>query len=634
MALYPQSQVYAQPQYPTGYPQQPIPPPAPNHFYPPTQPQSQPFFHVDPDTFRRDYMNRLAELTVNSRPIIHNLSIIAQESKRYAQIVAQCIESHIRRVPNWMKLPAFYLLDSISKNVFDPYARQFTPLVVRLFLDTYEGVDQATRSKMEEMLLTWRTGSPDNRELFGVVSQLAIERQIWGSGSQSGASSLKQNGQSGVSQAQVVSELDFVLGQKERALQSNPYDKVSQQHVAILHQLRSLVQAGVSQSELGAILNQLRTLAPAPTPAPARMPPPSVALPPARYPPPQHLPPPSALASTPSVPSYPVPAFSQPKVEPTAANLASSSSAPPVPVPNISNLFNALMKAGVVSANATPTGAGQTAKDQTPPPADSPKDALREYRKAIVSARIRLGSSDIMRQRPPIVRFLYDTAPSQCKQCGIRFSDSSSGKKRMEDHLDMHFRQNRKSTQSSGRGHCRSLFVNVEDWISYGSSDAKGKGRADGLVNAKAMAAAEAAKADADLRAMYVVVPPGDEAQSMSCPICKESLKAEFLEDDEEWVWRNAIIKDDKVFHATCHAEASASKSSLAARLRNEVSSRSRSRSQTPEAQMKDVSHRKSESPTPKLAGNKRKAEDDGHIFHGTKQEEGTPPMKKLALTA
>ena len=251
MALYPQSQAYATPQYPTSYPQQPNPPSAPSHFYPPPQPQH--FYHVDPDTFRRDYMNRLAELTVNSRPIIHNLSLIAQESKRYAQIIAQCLESHIRRVPAWMKLPAFYLLDSISKNVFDPYARHFTPIVVRLFLDTYEVVDQPTRSKMEEMLLTWRTGSPDNLELFGVVSQLAIERQIWGSGSSAGAvrqavprssrrpnlspQSSKQNGQSGVSQAQVLSELDFVLGQKERALQSNPYDKASQQHVAILHQV-------------------------------------------------------------------------------------------------------------------------------------------------------------------------------------------------------------------------------------------------------------------------------------------------------------------------------------------------------------------------------------------------------------
>ena len=53
---------------------------------------------------------------------------------------------------------------------------------------------------------------------------------------------------------------------------------------------------------------------------------------------------------------------------------------------------------------------------------------------------------------------------------------------------------------------------------------------------------------------MYVVVPPGDEAQAVSCPICKEPLKSEFLEDDEEWVWRNAVKKDDKVSRVHCSA--------------------------------------------------------------------------------
>jgi hypothetical protein len=62
-------------------------PPPPAHFY-----------HVDPNTFRRDYSSRLAELTINSRPIIQNLSMIAQEYTRFSEIVAQCLEAHIRRV--------------------------------------------------------------------------------------------------------------------------------------------------------------------------------------------------------------------------------------------------------------------------------------------------------------------------------------------------------------------------------------------------------------------------------------------------------------------------------------------------------------------------------------------------------
>ena len=76
----------------------------------------------------------------------------------------------------------------------------------------------------------------------------------------------------------------------------------------------------------------------------------------------------------------------------------------------------------------------------------------------------------------------------------------------------------------------------------------KGKGHADGrTVSSKVVAADEAAKGEAELRAMFVVVPPGDEAKPISCPVCKEPLKSEFLEDDEEWAWRNAIEKDDRV---------------------------------------------------------------------------------------
>ena len=88
-----------------------------------------------------------------------------------------------------------------------------------------------------------------------------------------------------------------------------------------------------------------------------------------------------------------------------------------------------------------------------------------------------------------------------------------------------------------------------QDWIHDVSFDVKGKSRTDGHrpLNAKAAAAAEITKRDAELRALYVVVPPGDEAKPVSCPICKETIKSEFLEDDEDWVWKNAIKKDDRV---------------------------------------------------------------------------------------
>jgi pre-mRNA cleavage complex 2 protein Pcf11 len=77
----------------------------------------------------------------------------------------------------------------------------------------------------------------------------------------------------------------------------------------------------------------------------------------------------------------------------------------------------------------------------------------------------------------------------------------------------------------------------------------KGKGRVDGprSTNNKVALAIETAQRDAELRTKFVVVPSGDEAKPISCPICKETLKTEFLEDDEEWVWKNAVRKEGKV---------------------------------------------------------------------------------------
>ncbi|KAF8238784.1 hypothetical protein L208DRAFT_1387086 [Tricholoma matsutake] len=654
MSVYSQShfgQPFSQPPIPNGY-QYP-------YQYPPAPPP--PVYHVDPITFRRDYTSRLAELTVNSRPIIQSLSMLAQDYSRFAEIVAQCLEAHIRRVPPWMKLPAFYLLDAISKNVYEPYARHFAVFVIPLFLETYGQVDENTRSKMEEMLLTWRTGSPTGKELFGVPPQVAIERGVWGDG----ATNHNTNGgfyaSSQITKSQVLSELEFSLGQKERALQSNPYDTASQTHINVLHQLRKLIEAGVSQEELLQILNQLRTLArgsaaPASSASPVQWQP----QPSYQAPQPMQLPfSPSSVQHYTQPPNLPFRADIPDTVNPESklSSASFSTSAAP-PQANIANLLSTLLKAGVVSASATPLGAGATAKEEdTKQPSgesvDLERESCRAYRQAILSQQVQLTSSGLTKNRPQIVEFLYDQLTAQCKQCGIRFADTVVGKKNMEDHLDMHFRQNRKANQNIGRGHSRSWFIGVEDWIHDISTDVKGKGRADGhrRLNPKAAATAEVAKREAELRALYVVVPPGDEAKPISCPICKETLKSEFFEDDEDWVWKNAVKKDDRVYHATCHAEAISSTSSLAARLRTELASGSRtgSRSGTPEASTASVSHSRSTPPPAKLsdsvskspslspsvesklAGTKRKVDqNDSAITDGV---DGTPPLKKMALS-
>ncbi|KAJ7180206.1 hypothetical protein C8R43DRAFT_972196 [Mycena crocata] len=644
--MYSQPQHYGPPPFPQqpafsgyhGYYQHPQ-----QHHQPPPPPPA-PVYHPDPVTFRRDYSNQLAELKVNSRPIIQNLSMIAQEFARFADIVAQCLEAHIRRVPQWMKLPAFYLLDAISKNVYDPYARHFSNFVVPLFLETYGQVDENTRSKMEEMLITWRTGSPTGKELFGVPAQHAIERGVWGDGATSTNSNNFYSGSGQITKTQVLTELEFTLNQKERAVQANPYDTTSQNHINILHQLRKLVEAGVSQEELQQILTQLRSLVRSAVPAPP--PPAPVAAPAPQWPTQPSYPVQASFPPAAPPPSmYPFSTYDNVKTEtpPSVLPSASGSSAQS----SILNLLSTLKKAGIVSESGTPVGAGFSSSEDMskPEPPDLERESSRSYRDAILMHDVKLTSIDITRKRPDVVEFLYDRLAAQCKQCGIRFPDTVFGKKRMEDHLDMHFKQNRKANQNIGRGHSRSWFIGVEDWVHDLSLDVKGKGREDGVrpLNAKAAAAAEVAKRDADLRAQYVVVPPGEEAKPVACPICKEPFKSEFLEDDEDWVWRNAVLKDDRVFHATCHAEAA---SGLALRLRSELTNL-RSHTSTPESAaglgrlvtpppsalkisegMRSVSL--SPSPESKLVGTKRKVDDTDSSVSG--EADGTPRLKKMAL--
>ena len=37
---------------------------------------------------------------------------------------------------------------------------------------------------------------------------------------------------------------------------------------------------------------------------------------------------------------------------------------------------------------------------------------------------------------------------------------------------------------------------------------------------------------------------------NINMSLCKELLKSEFWKDDEDWVWKNATKKDDKVLYS------------------------------------------------------------------------------------
>lgn len=59
-----------------------------------------------------------------------------------------------------------------------------------------------------------------------------------------------------------------------------------------------------------------------------------------------------------------------------------------------------------------------------------------------------------------------------------------------------------------------------------------------------------------ELKKQYVVVPNASETHRV-CPICQEELKYVWHDETDEFVWMDAKSVGGRIYHASCHAEAS-----------------------------------------------------------------------------
>lgn len=71
--------------------------------------------------------------------------------------------------------------------------------------------------------------------------------------------------------------------------------------------------------------------------------------------------------------------------------------------------------------------------------------------------------------------FLYENFPLQCKSCGFRFQENFDGKKKMQLHLDSHFRKNRRLKERSKRVISRDWFLSVSDWAKQSKTNVSEK---------------------------------------------------------------------------------------------------------------------------------------------------------------
>lgn len=126
------------------------------------------------------YQHLLSSLTLNSRTLITELTTIAEKNTDQASEIVDIIEERIKKCLPQYKLFAVYLLDSICKNIGNPYNLLFGSRLYKIFTETYLVVtDTPTRQNLINLFKTWTNGRTNSGlELFPVKVIQKIEQFI------------------------------------------------------------------------------------------------------------------------------------------------------------------------------------------------------------------------------------------------------------------------------------------------------------------------------------------------------------------------------------------------------------------------------------------------------------------------
>lgn len=84
--------------------------------------------------------------------------------------------------------------------------------------------------------------------------------------------------------------------------------------------------------------------------------------------------------------------------------------------------------------------------------------------------------------------------------------------------------------------------ANLQEWINETASAEAGPSHSPTKAQfGVAVPAKLTAERVAALQRKWVRVPGDSSKAAIPCPICKEVFKSEWSEEEEEWVWRNAL---------------------------------------------------------------------------------------------
>ncbi|KAI8802111.1 hypothetical protein BJ742DRAFT_834613 [Cladochytrium replicatum] len=550
------------------------------------------------ETLRQEYRASVGDLTFNCRSIITNLTIIAQENSHAASVIVQVIEDQIRNAPPKQKLPVFYLLDSICKNLGAVYTKQFSQNLIRTYLVAFDAMENEEKQRLQKVLMTWwnHPGGPLFpptllHQLDSAVKQLSLGRGAVGQhihvnpifvprrNGQYPQSSIEhkepfssqhdRNYPAERSQARtdyqshyreaprphigtelvvtrplppvvpvmnaatiaIEQQIQMLLLQKQQMAALNPLSRVDNEQVVICSQLLKVVQStALDALTVERIKEKLLQISPpnAPVlPIPTPETPLSVPL---------SIPP----LANPFAAAVSIPPLVNPLVQP-AFSAGAFGILPPISQVYGTNApvsLDSLIGLGLLSGTVTTTPPNPIVAPRMPtvPSSSFP--------------RILLTNQGVNQKVTGLVAFLYESLEIQCAQCGSRYARTDTGKERNSEHLDWHFRQNKRIKEKDKRAMSREWYLAGEAWVTELETDFLVKSShapTSFFENKEKVTEKPVEEKSHDV--------PTDGLQNATCGICNETLKTFFDEDQEEWMFRNAVRVNNKLFHCTCHRD-------------------------------------------------------------------------------
>ncbi|CUM65210.1 uncharacterized protein PRCAT00002839001 [Priceomyces carsonii] len=496
-----------------------------------------------------DYALSLNELTFNSRPIIENLTTIAQENTNVADGIMNAITTRILKCIPEHKLFALYLLDSVCKYGGEPYNILVGDDIFKLFSHVFMLVNEQTRQKLIKIFEIWKiTKSKGSDSPLFPKSQLDKIQNFL---NQAGYSNNTNN----LTKISLIDDINTLIPIFQKKLVHSNDPKLKDRFKA-LNQLRDLlISQPMRANELQAVQQQLNaikqqelnnnTIVPSSVAAPS----------------PVHLPPippkpvsnkanevfPILIASglvkvdqsliAGSRPTYEL-VFPKVKFEPPSNQL-----------PSTNDLQDILVNSTLIN-NGIPRSAYEQSK-------------VEELAKIQVQSSKDLQSFVSNNVPASSLSLLYDKKPSKCGICGKRFTTDEMGATRKRLHLDWHFRVNKKLSSNSSNVQARNWYLDDYDWVKfkdenlleYSTTVSKNTGQ-DSI-----------AKQTENSPRPYVIVSSSETNMVNQCQICREQVKATYNDELGEWCWLDCIRapgenkNSRKIFHASCFNEANRKRS-------------------------------------------------------------------------